>query len=162
MSDLTDLPDNDPPTNSDPINKEIVEEIATHLRPLALSSERQSALRERVMAGISRKPAMTTIRSTDGEWIPISPLAAIRLLASEGPAKSFLVRMAAGASLPSHFHEGDEECFVLEGEAKFGDLIVQAGDYHIARKGSSHGTISSESGALMFIRSGSFELPLSP
>ena len=41
---------------------------------------------------------------------------------------------------------------VLEGEVRIGDLVVRQGSYHLAPAGVPHEPISSESGALLFLR----------
>ena len=74
------------------------------------------------------------------------------MLHSEGRYNSILLRMAPGSSLPAHFHEDDEECVVLEGRVRIGDVRVSAGDYHLALSGSRHGELQSDSGALLFLR----------
>jgi len=51
-----------------------------------------------------------------------------------------------------HVHGQDEECMVLEGEVRIGDLVVRAGAYHLAPRGVAHEPISSEHGALLFLR----------
>ena len=66
----------------------------------------------------------------------------------------FPAAYAPGASLPAHDHPADEECLVLEGEVMLGDILGRAGDYHLAPKGLPHGTITSKTGALLFIRAG--------
>lgn len=66
--------------------------------------------------------------------------------------RAFLLDIEPGASLPMHRHHEDEECIVLRGSASLGDLKVNSGDYHMARAGSRHGKISSESGALLYLR----------
>ena len=41
---------------------------------------------------------------------------------------------------------------MLRGEARLGELLLGAGDYHLARSHSRHGQVSSASGALLFLR----------
>ncbi|MBL8407277.1 MAG: hypothetical protein JNJ81_05665 [Candidatus Accumulibacter sp.] len=50
---------------------------------------------------------------------------------------------------------------MLSGDAFFGDVLVQAGEFHLAPAGSEHGEVSSDQGAVAFIR-GREVLPLSP
>jgi hypothetical protein len=49
---------------------------------------------------------------------------------------------------------------MLSGDAFFGDLLLQAGDFHLAPPGSEHGVSTTDSGALAFFR-GCEILPLS-
>jgi anti-sigma factor ChrR (cupin superfamily) len=64
---------------------------------------------------------------------------------------TMLVRMDPGASYIPHRHGGPEQCFVLEGDLRDGNLIVTAGDYQCAAKGSVHGAQWTESGCLLLI-----------
>jgi len=58
----------------------------------------------------------------------------------------------SGGRLPAHVHDGEEECIMLSGDAFFGDLLVQAGDFHLAPPGSEHGVTTTDGGALAFLR----------
>lgn len=51
-----------------------------------------------------------------------------------------------------HVHGHDEECMVLEGEVRVGDLVVKQGAYHLAPRGVAHEPTRSESGAPLFLR----------
>lgn len=61
------------------------------------------------------------------------------------------MRVAPGSTYPSHVHKIDEECLVLEGELRFGDLALQAGDFHLARAGHQHPPATSPKGCLLYI-----------
>lgn len=130
---------------------DVVAALASQLTPIALPAERRVALRERVMHTV-RDSTMTTIPSSGGEWKELTPLVHMKVLSAFDGAHSFLLRLAPGAVVPPHRHPADEECVVLEGEAWLGDIKVCAGDYHVARKGSRHGAVTSPKGALLFIR----------
>jgi hypothetical protein len=84
--------------------------------------------------------------------MPVAPGVNAKMLHVDETGYSFLLRLDPGATLPGHPHDGDEECIVLEGEARLGDLNILAGDYHLARRGSRHGDIFSPDGALLYIR----------
>ncbi|MBM3518114.1 MAG: hypothetical protein FJX56_09655 [Alphaproteobacteria bacterium] len=95
-----------------------------------------------------------TVRGDEGDWQPVSPGVTIKLLHVDRAAgtRSFLMRFAAGGELAGHAHPVDEECLMLEGEVAFGDLVLKAGDYHLARAGIYHAAARSTRGALIFIR----------
>jgi quercetin dioxygenase-like cupin family protein len=80
------------------------------------------------------------------------PLVQVKVLHSDGRYNSILLRMEPGSSVPAHFHDDDEECVVLEGRVRIGDVGVSAGDYHLALSGSRHGELRSDTGALLFLR----------
>jgi anti-sigma factor ChrR (cupin superfamily) len=60
--------------------------------------------------------------------------------------------MQPGASIQGHHHASAEECLVLEGDLRIGDLHLKAGDYHVAAEGSIHPVLRSQGGAVMFVR----------
>jgi len=71
---------------------------------------------------------------------------------TDGTITSRLCRLEAGACLDGHDHPHDEECMMLSGDIFLGDILLQAGDYQIASAGSQHLEISSDTGALLFVR----------
>lgn len=97
-----------------------------------------------------------TIRAKEGEWVEIRPKVKIKPLYLDRNAgsRSFLMQLQPGARWPTHHHTYDEECIVLEGDVRIGDLSVSAGDYHLAPKGVTHGELTSDKGALLFLRAG--------
>jgi anti-sigma factor ChrR (cupin superfamily) len=97
-------------------------------------------------------PAPVTLRATEGEWVMLAPKVELKLLREDAFSRSFLLRLHPGAVLPPHEHPLEEECYCLEGEVRFGDLVVRAGDYHLAPRGVPHGPMRSRSGALLFLR----------
>src|SRR5689334_20631301 len=111
-----------------------------------------AAMRERVLKRIRASNALTTIQSDEGEWQPFSPKVSIKVLRRDVHTQSYLLRLEPGAVVLPHVHGQDEECMVLEGEVRIGDLVVGAGAYHLAPKGVLHEPISSEHGALLFLR----------
>lgn len=111
-------------------------------------------LRAKVLAHVHAQTALRTLRAGEGAWEEIAPGVRMKLLFVDDAAgtRSFLLRLAPGASLPAHTHHGPEECLVLEGEATLGDVTVHAGDYHLAPCGSRHGVVASRTGALLYLR----------
>ena len=144
-------PEQENPKPGEVLPPDITNALSSELTPIEMQPERRQALRERVMHTV-RESAMHTIPSTGGEWKELTPLVQMKLLSAFDGAHSFLLRMAPGAVVPAHRHPADEECIVLEGEAWLGDIKVCAGDYHIARQGTKHGAVTSQTGALLFIR----------
>ena len=52
-----------------------------------------------------------------------------------------------------HHHGGAEECYVLEGDLRTGDVWMHAGDYQHAAAGSVHPVQSTVQGCLLLIHS---------
>jgi quercetin dioxygenase-like cupin family protein len=101
-------------------------------------------------------PAAHTIPAADDDWQMIAEGVEQKILWRAGDVVSCFYRLAAGSHLPAHAHAHEEECMLLGGDAYFGDILVRAGEFHLAPAGSVHGEISSERGALAFIRGHSF------
>ena len=138
------------------IPDELTNTLAEAIAPVSPPEARASALKSRVMARIRGKKSfdLMTVRAGEGEWVTLLPGVEKKILSegSEGRVQSYLLRLAPGSMLPPHEHITDEECLMLEGEAMIGDIYLSAGDYHIARKGSKHGFVTTKTGALAFLR----------
>lgn len=114
-------------------------------------------LRARLLEAVREQPVgpgcdHLTIRADEGEWVRLAPGVRMKLLREDEHTRSYLLRMRAGAVLPAHDHEMDEECMVLEGDIWLGDVHAHAGDFHLARRHVPHGALRSETGCLLFLR----------
>ena len=157
------------PNNSDQptepvLDKTDVETLVEPLTPIAPAPQRAAALRERVLQHAhtpqpGAQPELLTIRAQEG-WKTIAPGVEMKDLYTDDAshARSFLLRMQPGSSLPEHEHSGDEECVMIEGEASLGGILLRAGDYHMAPKGVPHGAVSTETGALLYVRAAQVDL----
>lgn len=54
---------------------------------------------------------------------------------------TMLLKGAHGAVYPSHRHTTPEECYVVRGSIRIGELVLQAGDFHHADPDSDHDEI---------------------
>jgi len=52
--------------------------------------------------------------------------------------RTLLVRIEPAAIYPAHRHAGPEQCLVLEGDLRFGEVVFRGGDYIRAPEGSVH------------------------
>lgn len=118
----------------------------------ALDALDAATIRERVFKRIRAAQGLTTIQAGEGKWLPFSPKVSIKVLRRDGETQSYLLRLEAGAVVLPHVHGHDEECMVLEGEVRIGDLVVKQGAYHLAPRGVPHEPIRSDTGALLFLR----------
>lgn len=102
----------------------------------------------------SSAPGLVTLRADADAWRTVAPGVRIKSLATEPDTqvRSLLVELDAGATLPPHNHAVAEECLVLRGAVALGDVVVRAGDYHLAPAGVPHGRVHSAEGVLMFVR----------
>lgn len=94
-----------------------------------------------------------TIDADQGAWQPFSDGVTIKVLREHGGVLSYLLRFEPGASLPAHRHPQDEECIVLEGRLRVGSHTeIGPSGYHLAHGGALHATITSPTGATIFLR----------
>ena len=95
-----------------------------------------------------------TVRSDEGQWIELMPGVTKKtlMLDEELGEESYLLRMAPGVTLPQHSHRLNEECLLLEGDCKIGDLELHPGDFHVAFANTDHQDVTTVAGALVFIK----------
>jgi quercetin dioxygenase-like cupin family protein len=94
-----------------------------------------------------------TVHAHENTWQAFLDKIEFKLLNHVDGVASYLLRMQPGAVLPAHRHPIDEECVVLEGELRIGsNLIVKTGGFHLARKEIPHADITTDHGALIFLR----------
>jgi hypothetical protein len=99
----------------------------------------------------------TTQRAALSAWEQLPGGVGRRQLAHVDAGFTSLQRLAPGSDLPAHTHTQDEECLLLEGELFVEDRLLRAGDYQLAPAGSTHTSITTDSGALLY-RHGDGEL----
>lgn len=94
-----------------------------------------------------------TINAAQGSWQPFLDGVQIKVLLEAGGVQSYLLKLAPGACLPPHRHPMDEECLVLEGTLRVGSHTeVHAGGFHLAHRGALHPSVSTATGATIFLR----------
>lgn len=112
----------------------------------------QVLLRERAL-GVGDSASSgesTTSRDAPEAWEEYAPLIKRRLLWQEGPLAAMLWLAKPGAVVPQHRHGHDEECLMLRGELFQDDYLLREGDYQLAPSGSSHESVSTDTGALIY------------
>jgi len=142
------------PPDDEMLAPEAEQALFEALKPAPMPAERAAMLKSRLLsrAKAGRTPQLDTIHSADGQWKPFLPKVAIKVLRREAGIQAYLLRLDPGGVLLPHEHTEDEECIVLEGEVRIGDIVASQGDYHLAPKGVDHGAIVSDQGALLFLR----------
>lgn len=87
-------------------------------------------------------------------WISLGKKIQVKVLHDDGVTLSWLLKLLPGGHLPEHDHaDGAEECMVLEGQLSINGDVFGCGDYQIAHPGSVHYEVSSQDGALVFLKS---------
>jgi anti-sigma factor ChrR (cupin superfamily) len=101
----------------------------------------------------SQLPGTLTLRGAVADWITYSPGITYRVLHVDEKLKrqSLLVKMQPGAVYKSHGHDIDEECLVIEGDLRYGDLHLHAGDFHLATPAMVHPVGRTETGCLLHV-----------
>lgn len=110
----------------------------------------------RVWNDTAQSQAMFFLHATEGAWEPtgVAGIDVRRLFVDhENDRMTAMFRMAAGTSYTPHIHSGHEECYVLQGDLRVGDVVMRAGDYQRAAAGSRHAEQSTEGGCLLLISS---------
>jgi anti-sigma factor ChrR (cupin superfamily) len=94
-----------------------------------------------------------TVRADDGKWEALCPGIERKVLFFDRARKriTFLIRAQPGAEFPAHHHDDDEEAYVLSGDLSFDDLVLGAGDYHLARPGVSHPVARTRGGCMLLM-----------
>lgn len=146
------------------LEQDILQTLLLATAPLEAPAGQAAAIKSRLFARIRGEPTigeapLVTVRATEGEWTELMPRVRVKFLHRDDRHQSVLVRLEPGAVYPAHAHSEDEECVVLDGEVRIGDIRITAGDYHLARGGSRHSELRSEAGALLFIRIGTADAP---
>lgn len=94
------------------------------------------------------------LRHGNGAWRP-TPYAGVSskllFLDKVSGLGTSLLRFEPGAEYPSHHHTAEEQCYVIEGDIRLGELHLHQGDFTTATPGTTHGVISSDSGCVVLI-----------
>jgi quercetin dioxygenase-like cupin family protein len=119
-----------------------------------------SAVLKEVLGGLLpfANDTSNSVFMQDGyEWEKVADGVFKKPLWTDGYRSSCFYRLEAGAVIPGHPHPTDEECFVLDGELFLGDTLMCTGDYQLANAGSMHGEVSTDIGAMVFVRGADLE-----
>jgi quercetin dioxygenase-like cupin family protein len=120
----------------------------------AVTDARRSRVRRQLLRRVAAaQHGHLTVAVDDDRWQPFTDGVRIKVLHEADGVMAYLLRFAPGASIGAHRHPIDEECVVLEGSLRIGDdLVVHAGGFHLARGGTLHAAIGSDTGATIYLR----------
>ncbi|HEX7313537.1 MAG TPA: cupin domain-containing protein [Pyrinomonadaceae bacterium] len=110
-------------------------------------------------------PGFLVLRAGEGRWRPTDDAGVtFKLLFAdrERGTLTTLVRMEPGSRIRSHRHLGVEQCLVLEGDVRSGEVAMTAGDFNCSMPGSVHEQLVSDNGALLLIVSPEHYEPVRP
>jgi quercetin dioxygenase-like cupin family protein len=131
----------------------------TRLAPLAFSGEAAlpAGLFERINAQVAASgvelPGTVTTRAGTGTWTQAGPGLKIKILNQIEAVnrQTFMAWLEPGAEYGDHDHDQDEEIYMVEGDLIIGDLVLKAGDYHVARAGKHHPVHRTTGGCICII-----------
>jgi anti-sigma factor ChrR (cupin superfamily) len=108
-------------------------------RVLKAIADGSAALREVVPAG--------TVA-----WRPFLPGIERQVLHESGGVMCYLLKFTPGAVLPAHRHPLDEECVVLQGSVRIGQLVLEAGSFQKVSRTVLDSDTTSDHGAVIYLR----------
>jgi anti-sigma factor ChrR (cupin superfamily) len=143
-----------------PLTDELLAELALGLGAVDAPAGLDLRVGEKLRARMAAAAPIRAQRAQAARWIELCQGICVRVLRHDRKAGRLTAiwRLAPGTSLPSHPHDRDEECLILDGDIRHENEVYRAGDYMVAPAGSMHHVLSSVSGCSMLI-SGS-DLPL--
>jgi anti-sigma factor ChrR (cupin superfamily) len=142
-------PDTEPVLDAD-----LVDRINAAIEPEPLAPDAHARIKRQLLRRVAADSTDRHFTLDQGgpPWRPFGKGVAIKMLNQAGGVASYLLRLEAGASVAPHRHPVDEECVVLQGEVRIGDLRIGAGGFHLGRQGVLHDRLSSPDGAVIFLR----------
>ena len=131
----------------------------TRLAPLAFCGEAElpKGLFAQIENGIAGSgvelPGTVTTRSGAGAWTQAGPGLKIKVLNQIEALnrQTFMAWLEPGAEYADHDHDQDEEIYMIEGDLIIGDVVLKAGDFHVARVGKHHPTHRTRTGCICII-----------
>jgi len=132
-------------------------ELLEALSPIDPVALRAAAMKARLLEEVRAVRAsgdFVTVHGGEGTWRPIAPKVSEKRLLDASGIRARLVRLEPGAVIAPHDHPSAEESVVLEGEVWLGDVFCRAGDFHFAPAGRRHGAVRTETGCLLYVRTG--------
>lgn len=137
----------------------LVSEWEKRLAPLALRGEAAvpagllEAIEARIAGSGVELPGTVTVRAGAGDWIDVSPGLKIKIMnrIEALNRETFMAWLQPGAEYVDHDHDQDEEIYMIEGDLIIGDVVLKAGDFHVARAGRHHPVHRTRTGCLCII-----------
>lgn len=127
--------------------------LSEDLRPVKAADALWDRI-DRAIDDIDKSPMTLTVRPQERDWeayIPGIERKILHLDKAEG-MHIVLYKVQPGASVIEHTHVLTEECLVLEGQIEVNGVVIRAGELHLGFPGIRHGPLTSQTGALLYIR----------
>lgn len=139
------------------LGADIVHALAKAQRPDEADTAALQRVRSRVMKRIAADstPLHIAIPADGGSWHRFLPGIERKVLNEQEGVMSYLLKFAPGAVLPAHRHPQDEECVVLQGRLRIGDLELGPGGFHMVRAGVLDADTTTDEGCVIYLRGAS-------
>lgn len=138
-------------------------EAASLLAESTVSSPPAASIKSRLMARVAAyqtvKP-IADVRRNEPTWAPSgAPGVDIKQLFNDDVTgrTTVLLRMAPGARFPAHRHHDVEQCLVVTGDIRFGELVYEEGDFVVMGKHTDHPEIHTVNGNVLLLVAGHTE-----
>jgi len=131
----------------------LLAEVADPLPPPA-------SVRDRLMARIGNYEAikpLADVRVYDDTWIDSGmPGVDVKILFRDKKLRrtTMLLRMAPGAHVPAHHHHDDEQCLVVSGDVRWGELVYREGDFIVMGNDTTHPVVTTVDGNVLLLVAG--------
>ena len=137
----------------------LVEQWEHWLAPMAFGAEVAppknlfDGIEARIHDGGVELPGTITRRANTGEWTDSAPGLRIKMLneIAKIGRQTFMAELSPGAEYVDHDHSQDEEIYMISGDLIIGDIVLTAGDFHVAHAGKHHPTHRTRTGCLCII-----------
>jgi predicted ChrR family anti-sigma factor len=99
-------------------------------------------------------PGVFVVRKPDQRWkkLPFPGVEAKTLYVDrETGSVTSLLKLEAGAAYPAHHHAAVEQCLVLEGSVRIGQVFLEQGDFEFANADTEHAIVQSDNGCILMI-----------
>jgi len=124
--------------------------------PPAIRAMLLGQLAQTTVPPAARDLSFVTVRADEGNWRQLFEGVSVKQLFADNERGTVtsLYKVAPGARIPNHTHEGFEQCLIIEGDFHLNDETYGPGDFTCAMPGSVHHVSYSERGALLLIVAG--------
>ena len=141
----------------DSLDRDIADALTAAQKPDASDAAAVGRVRSRLMQRIAADSTAfhDTVPADAGSWHSFLPGIQRKVLHVGDGVMSYLLKFAPGAVLPAHRHPIDEECVVLEGTLRIGDMVLPPGSFHRVAKDILDADSTTDTGTVIYLRGAS-------